>query len=119
MTIFVYQKQLWALKQVQCSVSGLIIFLNFDQTNFVCLFLTWFKHIVILKNKDFKKLAGPVIDRILYNEKNGFTWAYLWTKDPDPFFTGSGSGDPKRLDPTGSGSAIDSTLLEIVIPDCH
>ena len=45
---------------------------------------------------------------MLYNQKIRITGVFLWIKDtsPDPE-----SGDPKRMDPTGSGSA---TLVQRV-----
>ena len=49
-----------------------------------------------LKIKEQKKInfAETVFYTILYFEKIRITWAgvCLWTKDPDPFFLGSGSG---------------------------
>ena len=79
-----------------CSWSGFFLDIpNSFWAHKICVpFLTWFKHLVVLKIKD-KICFGPncILDNILYIEKSRITRVYLWTKDPDL------DPDPYRLRP--------------------
>ena len=82
-------------------------------------FLTWFQHLVTLKIND-KKYVERFAETVLYtmlhkiSRKVDSQGVCFLTKDPD-----SEPGDPKRLDPTGSGSATlllsDSSVQDIVL----
>ena len=81
------------------SGSYLDMFLMFSKIIILlCLFLT----ISELQIKD-KKLFGRnfFLEHFIWRENLNFRF-FLWKKDPDP---DSDPGDPKRPDPTGSGSA--------------
>ena len=92
------------------SGSYLDMFLMFSKINNLLLDLyTKSKHLILLKIKDKHYFDETTL---LYNEKIRITWVFFVDKgsgcgifpDPDP-------GDPKRPNPTGSGSA---TLLKSV-----
>ena len=52
-----------------------------------------------LKIKDKKKFGRNCIEDNIVNKKICIEGVCLLVKDPDPFFTGYGSGGPKRPDP--------------------
>ena len=59
-----------------------------------------------LKIKITYYFVETVFKTILYNKKIRITWDFLWIKDPlSGIFPNPDPGDPKRPNPTGSGSA--------------